>query len=205
MCLFLQYVRGGWHLTYDDDIIITPPITLHTQMSLPHLEFNYYYNNKTHICIYFKSPFIQILQSHIWILFNWFISFLVRSTSIHAPGLVVNGCINVVITTIERRFGLRSSQTGLVASGYDIASFLCLVPVTYFGGRTGASKPRWLGWGVVVMGLGSLTFAVPHFLVGSYRASGALSSVCSAADSVGGNGTGSHQVRIMMVTTGWCI
>lgn len=106
----------------------------------------------------------------------------------------MNGCINVVITTIERRFGLRSSQTGLVASGYDIASFVCLVPVTYFGGRAGASKPRWLGWGVVVMGLGSLTFAVPHFLVGSYRASGALSSVCSTTE-VGGNGTGLHQVN----------
>lgn len=90
----------------------------------------------------------------------------------------MNGCINVVITTIERRFGLRSSQTGLVASGYDIASFVCLVPVTYFGGRIGASKPRWLGWGVILMGLGSLTFALPHFLAGSYRASGAQSNVC---------------------------
>lgn len=47
--------------------------------------------------------------------------------------MVVNGFVNVVITTIERRFGLRSSETGLVAGGYDIASFLCLVPVTYFG------------------------------------------------------------------------
>lgn len=99
-------------------------------------------------------------------------------------GLVVNGFINVVITTIERRFGLRSSQTGLVASGYDIASFVCLVPVTYFGGRLGASKPRWLGWGVVIMGLGSLTFALPHFLVGTYRASSSTSNVC-----INGNGT----------------
>lgn len=48
-------------------------------------------------------------------------------------GMVVNGFVNVVITTIERRFGLKSSETGLVAGGYDIASFLCLVPVTYFG------------------------------------------------------------------------
>jgi organic anion transporter 4A len=83
--------------------------------------------------------------------------------------LVVNGFINVVITTIERRFGLRSSQTGLVASGYDIASFLCLVPVSYFGGRLGASKPKWIGWGVVIMGIGSFVFALPHFLVGPYR------------------------------------
>lgn len=102
-------------------------------------------------------------------------------------GFVVNGCVNVVITTIERRFGLSSSQTGLVASGYDIASFLALVPVTYFGGRAGASKPRWVGGGVVVLGLGSLLFALPHFLVGPYRQAGAAgaagSTMCMATTS----------------------
>lgn len=47
--------------------------------------------------------------------------------------MVVNGFVNVVITTIERRYGLRSSESGLVAGGYDVASFLCLVPVSYYG------------------------------------------------------------------------
>lgn len=103
-------------------------------------------------------------------------------------GLVINGFINVVITTIERRFGLRSTATGLVASGYDIASFICLVPVTYFGGRLGASKPKWLGLGVIVMGIGSAVFALPHFIVGQYRASSANSNVCAIAV---GNGTDS--------------
>lgn len=97
-------------------------------------------------------------------------------------GLLVNGCINVVITTIERRFGLRSSQTGMVASGYDIASFLCLVPVTYFGGRIGASKPRWIGGGMALMGLGALVFAFPHFIVPQYRATSADANTCSNDD-----------------------
>ncbi|CAD6997102.1 unnamed protein product [Ceratitis capitata] len=96
--------------------------------------------------------------------------------------LIVNGFINVVITTIERRFGLRSRQTGLVASGYDIASFVCLVPVTYFGGRVGASKPKIVAWGVILMGIGSLTFALPHFLVSSYRATMSESNVCQSGD-----------------------
>lgn len=59
-------------------------------------------------------------------------------------GLVVNGLINVVITTIERRFGLSSSQTGLIAGGYDVASFLLLIPVSFLGGRINASKPRFV-------------------------------------------------------------
>lgn len=57
--------------------------------------------------------------------------------------MVVNGFVNVVITTIEKRFGLKSSESGLIAGGYDIASFLLLVPVSYLGGRAKASKPRY--------------------------------------------------------------
>ncbi|XP_038207850.1 solute carrier organic anion transporter family member 4A1 isoform X1 [Zerene cesonia] len=87
-------------------------------------------------------------------------------------GMVVNGFVNVVITTIEKRFGLRSMQTGVIAGGYDMASFACLAPVTYLGGRTAASKPRWLGWGVLLMGTGSLLFALPHFLVPPYKVAG---------------------------------
>lgn len=73
---------------------------------------------------------------------------------------------------------MRSTETGLVASGYDIASFICLVPVTYLGGRLDASKPKWLGIGVIIMGLGSAVFSLPHFLVGQYRATSADSNVC---------------------------
>ncbi|XP_030557239.1 solute carrier organic anion transporter family member 4A1 isoform X1 [Drosophila novamexicana] len=97
-------------------------------------------------------------------------------------GLIVNGFVNVNISTIERRFGLRSRQTGLVASGYDLASFVCLVPVTYYGGRRGASKPCFIAIGLLLMGLGSLIFALPHFLVGSYRATIAEANVCERAN-----------------------
>ncbi|XP_041448356.1 solute carrier organic anion transporter family member 4A1 isoform X2 [Drosophila obscura] len=98
-------------------------------------------------------------------------------------GLIVNGLINVSISTIERRFGLRSRQMGLVASGYDLASFACLVPVTYYGGRKGASKPRFIAIGLMVMGLGSLMFLLPNFLVAPYRATIAEANVCELGSS----------------------
>ncbi|XP_055641042.1 solute carrier organic anion transporter family member 4A1 [Toxorhynchites rutilus septentrionalis] len=131
--------------------------------------------NSVHNCGWFslRPRWIQRFMTPKWALF-W----LCWAGAVQ--GLVVNGFINVVITTIERRFGLRSTQTGLVASGYDIASFLCLVPVSYFGGRIGASKPRWIGWGVAVMGLGAFVFALPHFLVGQYRATNSEQNVCSS-------------------------
>ncbi|NWH15306.1 solute carrier organic anion transporter family member 4A1 isoform X1 [Grus americana] len=82
-------------------------------------------------------------------------------------GMTVNGFINTVITSIERRFDLRSYQSGLIASSYDIAACICLTFVSYFGGN--GHKPRWLGWGVQVMGLGSLLFTLPHFTTGRYE------------------------------------
>ncbi|KAM6164370.1 LOW QUALITY PROTEIN: solute carrier organic anion transporter family member 4A1 [Rhynchocyon petersi] len=82
-------------------------------------------------------------------------------------GMTINGFINTVITSIERRFDLHSYQSGLVASAYDIAACLCLTFVSYLGGS--GHKPRWLGWGVLLMGLGSFIFALPHFLAGRYE------------------------------------
>ncbi|XP_024415679.2 solute carrier organic anion transporter family member 4A1 isoform X1 [Desmodus rotundus] len=82
-------------------------------------------------------------------------------------GMTVNGFINTVITSIERRFDLHSYQSGLIASAYDLAACLCLTFVSYFGGS--GHKPRWLGWGVLIMGAGSLVFALPHFATGPYE------------------------------------
>ncbi|XP_034881418.1 solute carrier organic anion transporter family member 4A1 isoform X1 [Mirounga leonina] len=86
-------------------------------------------------------------------------------------GMTVNGLVSTVITSIERRYDLPSYQSGLIASSYDAAACLCLTFVSYFGGN--GHKPRWLGWGVLVMGAGSLLFALPHFTAGAYEAEAA--------------------------------
>ena len=51
---------------------------------------------------------------------------------------------------------------------YDVGYLLAALPVTYLGGRAAASKPRWVGWGIVLLGLGSFVFSSPHFTVGRY-------------------------------------
>lgn len=94
-----------------------------------------------------------------------------------AQGMVVNGFVNVCITTIEKRFDLRSTDTGLIAGAYDIASVLCSIPVSYLGSRIGSSKPRWLGWGVFIMGIGSFVFTLPHFGSPAYDPSVSTSSL----------------------------
>lgn len=76
-----------------------------------------------------------------------------------------------------------------MASGYDFASFCVLIPLTYFGGRATASKPRWIGFGVLLMAVGSLVFALPHFLVGPYRAISGELDVCQTGNEGTGNST----------------
>ena len=81
--------------------------------------------------------------------------------------MVVNGFVNVVISNIEKRYDLSSTESGTIASCYDIASVICLIPVSYFGGL--GRKPRYLGIGVLVMGIGSFVFSLPQFTTGVYK------------------------------------
>lgn len=73
-----------------------------------------------------------------------------------------SGYINSVITTIEKRFEIPSSLSGLVASSYEIGNVITVIFVSYLGSRR--HIPVWIGVGAVIMGFGSLIFMVPHFI-----------------------------------------
>lgn len=80
-----------------------------------------------------------------------------------------SGYLNSVITTIEKRYEIPSSLTGVIASFYEIGNMLTVIFVSYLGSRRHA--PVWIAWGVMVMGVGSLLFSVPHFITESYTSS----------------------------------
>ncbi|KAH8022582.1 hypothetical protein HPB51_000882 [Rhipicephalus microplus] len=82
-------------------------------------------------------------------------------------GLTVNGYVNVVLPTLEKRFQLRSVQTGTIVSMYNVGSLLFSTPVAYFGGSS--HKPRIIAVGTLVMASGSMLFSLPHFLAPSYH------------------------------------
>lgn len=117
----------------------------------------------------FRPKVLQKTRTAKWVLF-WL------CWAAAAQGMVVNGFVNVCITTIEKRFDLRSTDTGIIAGAYDFASVLCSLPVSYLGSRCGSSKPRWLGWGVFIMGVGSFVFTLPHFASPFYDPSGSDST-----------------------------
>ncbi|WKX99988.1 hypothetical protein Q1695_014678 [Nippostrongylus brasiliensis] len=80
---------------------------------------------------------------------------------------VVNAIFPVGLSTLEKRFKMTSTHTGIISSWYDFAVLLVVFPVCHWGNS--GHKGRWIGWGGVVMALGSLICALPHWLVSPYK------------------------------------
>lgn len=73
-----------------------------------------------------------------------------------------SGYFNSVMTTIEKRFDIPSRVSGAIISTFELGNLVTILFVSYFG--THRHIPVWMGKGIVVTGIGSLLFAVPHFI-----------------------------------------
>ncbi|CAK6443618.1 unnamed protein product [Pipistrellus nathusii] len=71
------------------------------------------------------------------------------------------------ITQIERRFDLTSSVAGLIDGSFEIGNLFVIVFVSYFGSKL--HRPKVIGIGCFIMGIGSILTALPHFFMGYYR------------------------------------
>ncbi|KAI1242475.1 hypothetical protein IHE44_0006020 [Lamprotornis superbus] len=107
--------------------------------------------------------------------------------------LLVSGYLKSSISTIERRYGLSSQTSGLLASFNEVSSpsrvpagALCSCPwgtrcslslqvgntllivfVSYLGSRV--HRPRLIGCGALLVSLAGFLMALPHFITGPYE------------------------------------
>ncbi|XP_071502460.1 solute carrier organic anion transporter family member 4A1-like [Diadema antillarum] len=91
-------------------------------------------------------------------------------------GMTAFGLVYISITALEHRFNLDSFQSSFISSSYDFSALSVSIFVTYLGEQ--GHKPRWIGCGSMLFSLGSIIFALPHFLTPPYQVGGAGEQVC---------------------------
>lgn len=105
---------------------------------------------------------------------KWFLLF--QCWFVLAQGMIVSGFQGVVISSLERRFSLKTNEIGVIVSCYDISAAIMAILVSYYGHH---HKPKWLGIGAFILGIGCFLFALPHVLVGRYEPGSSATNLCS--------------------------
>ncbi|KAL1774461.1 hypothetical protein HispidOSU_021230 [Sigmodon hispidus] len=81
--------------------------------------------------------------------------------------LMISGYLKSSISTVEKRFGLSSQTSGLLAAFNEVGNVSLILFVSYFGSRV--HRPRMIGYGAVLVALAGLLMALPHFISEPYR------------------------------------
>ncbi|CAJ0575699.1 unnamed protein product, partial [Mesorhabditis spiculigera] len=93
-------------------------------------------------------------------------------------GMLVNGFISISIQSLERRFSLSSKQSSIFAGSYDVAVGLTLLPLSWLANKV--NKVRTMGWGMMMVGFGTLLLVIPQFTSGIYRPGSKTGETCGA-------------------------
>lgn len=86
------------------------------------------------------------------------IMMLIIMFQISAVGIYVSG----TLSTIEKRFQLKSSESGFMTTINDIMGLLFVLPVTYVGHKL--HRPRIIACGTLLVGIGTILCALPQFI-----------------------------------------
>ncbi|XP_065742683.1 solute carrier organic anion transporter family member 1C1 isoform X2 [Phocoena phocoena] len=93
--------------------------------------------------------------------------FLGALSFVYFAKALAEGYLKSTITQIERRFDIPSSLVGVIDGSFEIGNLLVITFVSYFGAKL--HRPKIIGAGCLIMGVGTLLIAMPHFFMEQYR------------------------------------
>ncbi|KAF4022728.1 hypothetical protein G4228_014709 [Cervus hanglu yarkandensis] len=93
--------------------------------------------------------------------------FLGALSFVYFAKALAEGYLKSTITQIERRFDIPSSLVGIIDGSFEIGNLLVIAFVSYFGAKL--HRPKIIGAGCLIMGVGTLLIAMPQFFMEQYK------------------------------------
>ncbi|XP_021546325.1 solute carrier organic anion transporter family member 1C1 isoform X3 [Neomonachus schauinslandi] len=93
--------------------------------------------------------------------------FLGALSFVYFAKALAEGYLKSTITQIERRFDIPSSMVGVIDGSFEIGNLLVIMFVSYFGAKL--HRPKIIGTGCLIMGVGTMLIAMPQFFMQQYR------------------------------------
>ena len=121
----------------------------------------------------------ELSQNALYLRYGWFSYRPVFLQSLNHPwfflvcvcwltfgqGFICNGLNNVLLTSIERRFGFTSTQVALFSTLFNTTVGIFSSLVCYIGHR---HRPRALALGGMTLSIGMAVLLIPHFISSKY-------------------------------------
>ncbi|RDD42635.1 Solute carrier organic anion transporter family member 4C1 [Trichoplax sp. H2] len=97
---------------------------------------------------------------------RWCLIFIV-CLQVFVSGMMISGFVGVTVSSIEKRFHLRSTEVGGLPAGEEISAAVTGFIASYYAGQR--HKGRFLSAGALATGIGAIVYSLPHFFAGEYQ------------------------------------
>jgi len=92
------------------------------------------------------------------------------------------GTMAAIVTSLEKRYSLSSTQSGFIFSSYDIAFIITVIPIAHF--TRNMRKPFVIGCAMLLLAFASVLFLIPHFVSNPYEPHSSGTPTCDATRSL---------------------